>query len=318
MVGLSFKRIPRSVVIKLSVHPVFLLDSMAQFRQFHRRAEWGRSRGLLRFAGVEDRELFVSLDATKAEFKDYRANRHSVLTSSLGFDHKLQWPNVRMAFTQAKVQTEVKQKADAVANVHGLHVTFLDAEWKSLMDRLKVKFRRLPSHCSKAVTLAHVVSFQRKKQQVSSRLARQFGLHFDSKLSIRRKRGTTWFCCLRQLKCCVRKYRSFSLYIFLSVRGDVWFVAVDPELFFFRSLFFLTASLLLSSSPLSLSVVCFVVSPPCLPLHHRVGACKSHHGGGGLGAKDFQIGEDLNYEFKTVFTLTSRKTQSAISAWRRK
>ena len=155
-----------------------------------------------------DRELFVAIDRDEDALRATMKSDFG-LDPEKGFAHKREVAKVVKAWNTAKIQSEVKVKADAAARAHGAPVGMLEPDWASLMDAFKNKFgshippsalpaqsyfesfeEMLANGTLKAVTLAHVVSAKEQELQDEARPepSRQMGLHLDSTLTIQTKR----------------------------------------------------------------------------------------------------------------------------------
>ena len=57
-----------------------------------------------------------------------------------GFAYKLEVGKIAKAWNIAKVQSDVKMKADAAARAHGVPISLLEPDWASLMNAFKNKY----------------------------------------------------------------------------------------------------------------------------------------------------------------------------------
>ena len=65
-----------------------------------------------------------------------------------GFAYKLEVGKNAKAWNIAKVQCDVKMKADAAARAHGVPISLLEPDWASLMNAFKNKYgSHIPSKC---------------------------------------------------------------------------------------------------------------------------------------------------------------------------
>ena len=160
--------------------------------------------GVLRINSITDRDTFVNMFDSEAALKDgasdlsfdlsqvaYRTNVNSLGSSRLGR------------------QLKSCQQTDAVARAHGVPVTLLPCDWKSLLAEYKNKHgkhipdeklpaqsvfenfaERLADGTLKAEPLSHTVSLFEEEQQDAKRPdpTRQYNLPLDSKLTITTKR----------------------------------------------------------------------------------------------------------------------------------
>ena len=121
-----------------------------------------------------------------------------------GFTHKGERAKRTTAWLQATINGEPTQQVNATKRAHDEPVSFLTADWTSLVREFEVQRGKLedeerPSECSyeafeegfhdgilEAKTLAYVVSLPDAKKQRASRPepAKQQGLHLDSTLTV--------------------------------------------------------------------------------------------------------------------------------------
>ena len=152
-----------------------------------------------------DRELFVAIDRDEDALRATMKSDFG-LDPEKGFAHKREVAKVVKAWNTAKIQSDVKVKADAAARAHGAPVGMLEPDWASLMDAFKNKFgshippsalpaqsyfesfeEMLANGTLKAVTLAHVVSAKEQELQNEARPEPSDGMHLDSTLTIQTK-----------------------------------------------------------------------------------------------------------------------------------
>ena len=116
---------------------------------------------------------------------------------------------MKKTWNQAKLQSEAKQKVDAVTRAHGEPITMLACDWVSLMNQFKSKYimqiheTRLPAQSYFEAyeeklqdgllypeTLARVISLaeENKQKSLKPEMSRQMGLHLDNTLTIQTKR----------------------------------------------------------------------------------------------------------------------------------
>ena len=121
----------------------------------------------------------------------------------------MEWTIVHNAWLASRVNVEVKAKVDAVIRAHGQPITFLTADWASLIVQFKmhcgmsihdVKLpaqscygsfeERLRNGIIEAETLAHVVSLADERKQIASKQEPPFqmGVHLDASLSVQTKK----------------------------------------------------------------------------------------------------------------------------------
>ena len=89
----------------------------------------------LRMEEILDREMFVSLDTTEEGCA-------KSAKEAFGLDPEI----IRKVWNQAKLQSEAKQKVDAVARAYGEPITMLACDWQPLMTQFRQKYGlHLPS-----------------------------------------------------------------------------------------------------------------------------------------------------------------------------
>ena len=152
-----------------------------------------------------DRELFVAIDRDEDGLRSTMKSDFG-LDQEKGFAQKREVAKVVKAWNMAKVQSEVKVKADAAARAHGVPITMLEPDWALLFKNKygsHIPTSALPAQSFfesfeemvangtlKGITLAHVVSAKEQEAQDEARPepSRQMGLHLDSTLTIQTKR----------------------------------------------------------------------------------------------------------------------------------
>ena len=93
----------------------------------------------LRMEEILDREMFISLDSTEEGFEKSAKEAFGV-DPDKSFAHKKELAKLKKVWNQAKLQSEAKQKVDAVARAHGEPITMLACDWVSLMNQFKSKY----------------------------------------------------------------------------------------------------------------------------------------------------------------------------------
>ena len=152
--------------------------------------------------------LMVALDSTEEGFMKTCKQAFGIDTEAGDFGHKREWAKLNMVWKQARITCDTKDRVDAVKRAHGEPVSFLTADWVSLLrefkkQRGKIQDSELPAQSYyeafeeslhdgtiQAETLSHVVSIAEEQKQRASRPEppKQLGLHLDSTLTVQTKR----------------------------------------------------------------------------------------------------------------------------------
>ena len=151
--------------------------------------------------------LMVALDSTEEGFMATSKQAFGIDTKSEDFAHKRERAKLNMVWKQARITCDTKDSADAVKRAHGEPVSFLTADWTSLLrefkqQRGKIQDNELPAQSYyeafeeslhdgtiQAQTLSHVVSIAEEQKQRAGRPEppKQPGLHLDSTLTSQTK-----------------------------------------------------------------------------------------------------------------------------------
>ena len=156
---------------------------------------------------ITSTNLMVALDSTEQGFMATCKQAFGIDTKSEDFAHKREWAKLNMVWKQARITCDTKDRVDAVKRAHGEPVSFLTADWTSLLrekqQRGKIQDNELPAQryyeafeeslhdgTIQAQTLSHVVSIAEEQKQRAGRpeLPKQPGLHLDSTLTSQTKR----------------------------------------------------------------------------------------------------------------------------------
>ena len=152
--------------------------------------------------------LMVALDSTEEGFMKTCKQAFEIDTEAGDFAHKREWAKLNMVWKQARITCDTKDRVDAVKRAHGEPVSFLTADWVSLLrqfkqQRGKIQDSELPAQSYyeafeeslhdgtiQAETLPHVVSIAEEQNQRANRPEppKQLGLHLDSTLTVQTKR----------------------------------------------------------------------------------------------------------------------------------
>ena len=162
----------------------------------------------LRMEEISDREMFISLDPTEEGLAKSARDAFGI-DPDQNFAHKKELAKLKKTWSQAKLQSEAKQKVDAVARAHGEPITMLACDWVSSKNQFKSKYgmqiheTRLPAQSYFEAyeeklqdgllypeTLAQVISLaeENKQKSLKPEMSRQMGLHLDNTLTIQTKR----------------------------------------------------------------------------------------------------------------------------------
>ena len=131
--------------------------------------------------------LMVALDSTEEGFMKTCKQAFEIDTEAGDFAHKREWAKLNMVWKQARITCDTKDRVDAVKRAHGEPVSFLTADWVSLLrefkkQRGKIQDSELPAQSyyeafeeslhdgtMQAETLSHVVSIAEEQKQRASR-----------------------------------------------------------------------------------------------------------------------------------------------------
>ena len=131
--------------------------------------------------------LMVALDSTEEGFMKTCKQAFGIDTEAGDFAHKREWAKLNMVWKQARITCDTKDRVDAVKRAHGEPVSFLTADWVSLLrefkqQRGKIQDSELPAQSYyeafeeslhdgtiQAETLSHVVSIAEEQKQRAGR-----------------------------------------------------------------------------------------------------------------------------------------------------
>ena len=156
---------------------------------------------------ITSTNLMVALDSTEEGFMATCKQAFGIDTKSEEFAHKREWAKLNMVWKQTRITCDTKDRVDAVKRAHGEPVSFLTADWTSLLrefkqQRGKIQDNELPAQryyeafeeslhdgTIQAQTLSHVVSNAEEQKQRAGRPEPpiQPGLHLDSTLTSQTK-----------------------------------------------------------------------------------------------------------------------------------
>ena len=88
--------------------------------------------------------LMVALDSTEEGFMKTCKQAFEIDTESGDFAHKREWAKLNMVWKQARITCDTKDRVDAVKRAHGEPVSFLTADWVSLLRQFRATARKDP------------------------------------------------------------------------------------------------------------------------------------------------------------------------------
>ena len=166
----------------------------------------------MRVNEVLDRALFTDLAQDEQQLKKCGKAFGIDTTEDAEFSQQREMAKLIGAWRQSRTQSEVNQAADAAARAQGEPVGVLAVDWNSLMEKFRQKYspdlceNELPAQSYfeefeeslaegrlEAERLRDVVSEEEAQEQrkLKSDPARQYGMHFDGKLTLQTRRKFT-------------------------------------------------------------------------------------------------------------------------------
>ena len=165
----------------------------------------------LRHCQIADRETFAALHDSVEGLQTFALDMGIDLADG-GMPHRREFARITTAWKKARAQAEIKVSTEALQKQHGEPVAMLPEDWTSVIVQFKTKYgpelqddelpsqfyyeefqERLSAGMLRAETLDQVISMaeQEEHERLKPDPPKQFGIHFDSKLTLQTRRRFT-------------------------------------------------------------------------------------------------------------------------------